>query len=132
AAAPSTNGANGDGRDARGRFTPGNSGGPGNPHVRTATLWREAVAVVVTPENVRQVLDVLVREALAGKRWAVAEFLDRFCDWPLDEGPPQPPAIQVIMPGALTRQMMEIGRTTPPVPGLLPLPDIAGQEAADE
>jgi hypothetical protein len=76
---PSTNGDNGlaEPRDERGRFLPGNPGGPGNPHAATVGAWRTALASAVAPEDVRQVVGVLVGKAKAGEAWAVKELLDR-------------------------------------------------------
>jgi hypothetical protein len=53
-------------RDASGRFTKGNPGGPGNPFARqVAALRREALAAV-TPEDVRAIMAKLVELARAG------------------------------------------------------------------
>jgi hypothetical protein len=54
-----TNGGNGGDRDAHGRFTRGNSGGPGNPHVKSVAAWRSALARVVSPADIKAVLAVL-------------------------------------------------------------------------
>src|SRR5262245_54917021 len=72
---PSPNGTNG--RDARGRFTVGNPGGPGNPFGQRSAAFREALFQAVTPEDVRAVAAKLVAEAKAGQPWAVKEFFDR-------------------------------------------------------
>jgi hypothetical protein len=53
-------------RDAGGRFTKGNPGGPGNPFARqVAALRREALAAV-TPEDVRAIMAKLVELARTG------------------------------------------------------------------
>jgi hypothetical protein len=69
---PSPAASNGDkepadsGRDAGGRFTKGNPGGPGNPFARqVAALRREALAAV-TPDDVRAIVTKLVELARAG------------------------------------------------------------------
>jgi hypothetical protein len=57
---------NGGGRDARGRFAPGNAGGPGNPFARrTAELRREFLAEA-TGEDLRAVCRALLERAKEG------------------------------------------------------------------
>lgn len=73
---PLPNGANG-GRDAAGRFTKGNAGGPGNPNARNVNRWRAALIGSVTEEDVEAVVEILVAKAKAGEPWAIKEFLDR-------------------------------------------------------
>ena len=72
---PSTNGVNG--RDQGGRFAKGNAGGPGNPHARSVGAWRAALAETVKPEDIREVVGVLIGKAKDGERWAVVELLAR-------------------------------------------------------
>lgn len=74
---PSTNGANGSDRDEKGRFTKGNPGGPGNPHVARVGLWRAALLDAVEPTDIEAVITTLVERAKAGEAWAVRELLDR-------------------------------------------------------
>jgi hypothetical protein len=62
--APSPNGANG--RDAGGRFTRGNPGGPGNPFARRVAALRRALLDTVTEEDIRAVVRKLLQEALRG------------------------------------------------------------------
>jgi hypothetical protein len=92
---PSTNGGNGGGRDAHGRFTRGNSGGPGNPHVKSVAAWRSALARVILPADIEAVLRKLLECAKAGEPWAIKELLDRCLGKPRPEaerpdGPEQP------------------------------------------
>src|SRR5919109_2559853 len=62
--APPENGASG--RDAKGRFAPGNPGGPGNPFARrTAELRREFLAEA-SGEDLRAVCRALLERAKAG------------------------------------------------------------------
>jgi hypothetical protein len=70
AAAPSPNGANG-GRDTRGRFVPGNPGGPGNPFARRVASFRKAVCEAVNEEDFRDLAARLLREARHGDLAAV-------------------------------------------------------------
>ena len=72
---PSAYGSNG--RDGRGRFTRGNSGGPGNPYAARVGEWRSALVETVTADDLREVIGVLLEKAKAGERWAVCELLDR-------------------------------------------------------
>jgi hypothetical protein len=70
--------ANGDtGRDRKGRFLPGNAGGPGNPHAAAVSKWRSQLVEIITPEDFAAVIAVLVAKAKAGEAWAVRELLDR-------------------------------------------------------
>lgn len=81
---PSTNGDNGlaDARDSKGRFLPGNPGGPGNPQARNVATWRKALADAVSADDVTQVTQRLVEAAKAGEPWAVRELLDRLMGKP--------------------------------------------------
>ena len=69
------NGANG--RDANGRFTTGNKGGPGNPHAKQVAVMRAALLSAVTPEDLHDVIRVLIEKALSGNVSAIKELLDR-------------------------------------------------------
>jgi hypothetical protein len=62
--APSPNGGNG--QDARGRFTKGNKGGPGNPFNRRVARLRTLLLEIVTEEDLRGVLRKLVERAREG------------------------------------------------------------------
>ena len=64
-------------RDERGRFLPGNPGGPGNPLAARVHEHRQAVIAAVTPEEVQQVFRVLLDKALAGDVVAAKVLLDR-------------------------------------------------------
>jgi hypothetical protein len=58
---------NGDsGRDARGRFTPGNPGGPGNPFARRVAVLRRALSDAVTEVDIKLIAQRLVQRAHAG------------------------------------------------------------------
>ena len=72
---PSTNGSNG--RDSSGRFTRGNSGGPGNPRAREAARLREVLLTLTTPAHVRKITKKLIEMAIAGDLAAIRELLDR-------------------------------------------------------
>ena len=76
---PLPNGDNGlaETRDSKGRFLPGNPGGPGNPQARNVATWRQALADTVSAADVAQVTQKLVAAAKAGEPWAIREVLDR-------------------------------------------------------
>lgn len=74
-ATPSTNG--GDGRDKAGRFTTGNPGGPGNPHVKRVAEFRSALLRAVSGDDIQQAVTKLVTMAHAGNLHAIRELLDR-------------------------------------------------------
>jgi hypothetical protein len=67
---PSGNGANGS-RDARGRFLPGNPGGPGNPFARRVAAFRRALCESVTDQDFRDLAGRLLQEARRGDLAAV-------------------------------------------------------------
>lgn len=75
---PLPNGSNGEAeRDSRGRFLPGNGGGPGNPQAALTARWRAVFNQAVTPELVREAVKQLAKAVRKGERWAVLELLDR-------------------------------------------------------
>lgn len=76
---PLTNGDNGliETRDSKGRFLPGNPGGPGNPQARNVATWRRALADSISADDIAQVAQKLMDAAKAGEPWAVKEFFDR-------------------------------------------------------
>ena len=74
---PSTDGANGNGRDAQGRFAPGNRCGKGNPHALEAARFREALLRGVTVEDIEAIVKALVKRAKGGDIPACKEILDR-------------------------------------------------------
>jgi hypothetical protein len=81
---PSANGDNGlaKARDCKGRFLPGNPGGPGNPQACNVATWRKTLAEAVSAEDITQVVQRLVAAAKAGEPWAVRELLDRLLGKP--------------------------------------------------
>ncbi len=79
---PSPNGANG--RDGRGRFSQGNSGGPGNPHAAKVASLRAAILAAVTEDDIRQVVATLVTMAKGGDLPAIRELLLRTVGKPVE------------------------------------------------
>ena len=65
------------GRDKQGRFIVGNKGGPGNPHAKQVAVMRAALLSAVTPEDLHDVIRVLIEKALSGNVSAIKELLDR-------------------------------------------------------
>ncbi len=68
---PSPNGPNG--RDGRGRFAQGNAGGPGNPYAGKVAKLRSALLAAVTEDDVREIVERLVRLAKEGDLSAIRE-----------------------------------------------------------
>jgi hypothetical protein len=62
--APLPNGANG--RNAQGRFLPGNPGGPGNPFARRPAAIRWAFLEAIGEEDIQAIVRMLVEKAKAG------------------------------------------------------------------
>jgi hypothetical protein len=61
----------GDGRDANGRFTKGNAGGPGNPYARQTARIRSALIERVSEEDMIVIADALVLRARNGELAAI-------------------------------------------------------------
>jgi len=64
-------------RDNKGRFLPGNPGGPGNPQAHNIAAWRKALADSISADDIADVAMQLLDAAKAGKPWAIRELLDR-------------------------------------------------------
>lgn len=64
-------------RDQRGRFLPGNPGGPGNPHAGKVARLRTAMLEAITPEDVNAAIMALAAKAREGDVAACRELLDR-------------------------------------------------------
>lgn len=76
---PSTNG-----RDGRGRFAPGNAGGPGNPHGASVAKLRTALIAAVSEEDIKAIVDGLVTQARSGSVPAAKEVLERVLGKPVE------------------------------------------------
>jgi hypothetical protein len=59
------------GRDAQGRFGPGNPGGPGNPFARKVAELRSAFLNAISKEEMREIVRLLVAEARLGDKAAI-------------------------------------------------------------
>mgnify|MGYP006273182639 CR=1 len=81
--APSPTGPNGGrqasttGRDAKGRFAPGNKAAKGNPHAKRVQDIRGAMLDTVTYKDVRDIVRSLIDKAKGGDVQAAREVLDR-------------------------------------------------------
>ncbi len=75
AESPSTNGKNG--RDANGRFTKSNPGGPGNPLAGRVAKFRAALLSAVSENDLKAIAKKLVAKAKTGNIPAIKELLDR-------------------------------------------------------
>jgi hypothetical protein len=78
--APTTNGSNG--RDASGRFAPGNAGGPGNPYAKRVARLRTALVQAIKPGDVAEVVNAMLRAAKGGDV-AAARMIRRMNGWKL-------------------------------------------------
>lgn len=67
----------GDGRDARGRFAPGNRAGRGNPHAIRVQKLRSAMLKAVKPDDMREITEKLVELSKSGDLDAAELLLDR-------------------------------------------------------
>ena len=79
---PTPNGPNG--RDERGRFAPGNVGGPGNPHAKQVGKLRSAMLAAVSDKEMKAVVKKLVELAKGGNVPAAREVLDRCLGRPVE------------------------------------------------
>src|SRR5262245_26191241 len=59
------------GRDEKGRFTKNNPGGPGNPFARQVAALRSALVNKVTPEDIEDIVIILLLKAKQGDLAAV-------------------------------------------------------------
>jgi ribosomal protein L17 len=69
-------------RDARGRFTKGNPGGPGNPYPKQVAKIRSVILECVSDQDLRAIIHKLVEQAKAGDIQAAREVLNRLAGKP--------------------------------------------------
>jgi hypothetical protein len=72
---PSTHGGNG--KDAKGRFVPGNKLGRGNPLAGRAAAIRAVLLLKLTPKDAGTIAEKLISMAISGDLAAIREILDR-------------------------------------------------------
>jgi hypothetical protein len=97
------------GRDTRGRFAQGNPGGPGNPFARRVAELRSAFLKAVSPEDLRQVVLTVLKQAKEGDM-ASAKLLFQYC-----VGKPTPAP----NPDCLDRDEYEVLRQRPTIGELM-------------
>ena len=73
---PGTNGTAPEWRDGRGRFVPGNPGGPGGSKRRSVEL-RRAAEEAITPEHIQAMIRKATRMALEGNLTAMRFVIER-------------------------------------------------------
>lgn len=79
---PSTNRPNG--RSHRGRFGPGNRGGPGNPFSAQVAKLRSALLGAVKPADLQEVMAALLKQAKSGDVASIKELLQRLLGPPVE------------------------------------------------
>lgn len=84
------------GRDARGRFAPGNPGGPGGPRRRAFELRRTAEEII-TPDVVAGIMRRAARMALEGNLSAIRFVIERVAGRPAD-APPETDPVDMQLP----------------------------------
>jgi hypothetical protein len=65
------------GKDARGRFAPGNAFGRGDPHRRKRAQLQAAIVKLVSADDIAEIMAALIEKAKAGDIAATKEVLDR-------------------------------------------------------
>ena len=99
---PSPNGGNG--RDATGRFTKGNAGGPGNPFARRVALMRQTMLEAVSDEDLREIVRALVDRAKQGENGSVQILFDRLFGKPVAAPHPDRVELEELLLAKLVRQ----------------------------
>ncbi len=95
----------GNGRDALGRFTSGNVGGPGNPFARRVARLRQVLIDSVTEEEMAIIAGQLVVQAKLGDQAAIKLLFQYVLGKPA----------AVVDPDALDQQEMELYQRNPPL-----------------
>ena len=128
---PSPNGENG-GRDASGRFTKGNPGGPGNPFARQVGQLRAAMLNAVDPKDVQEIIEAVVTKAKEGDLRAAKLLLDYSVGRPVPateppgDGPAGAHADDPVAKVIFTEvARLAAGKGVELLPGL-PMPDVFG------
>ncbi len=75
---------NGQGRNADGTFASGNRYGTGNPMAKRVNRLRVAMLQAVKPDDVRQIIRVLIENGKKGDVVAAREALDRIFGKPIE------------------------------------------------
>jgi hypothetical protein len=77
-------------RDAGGRFTSGNRGGPGNPFARQVAALRQAILDRLTPQDIQDIVDSLKKLAREGSFQAAKLLLAYAIGKPQPAPEPEP------------------------------------------
>jgi hypothetical protein len=119
-----------EGRDARGRFTKNNKGGPGNPFARRVASLRQVLLDSVTDEDMREIAAALIEQAREGNL-AATKLLFSYVlgkptesvnpdtldaqEWQLyQQAPVTEAGLQTVLGGLPTPLACEIARTALP------------------
>jgi hypothetical protein len=119
-----------EGRDARGRFTKNNKGGPGNPFARRVASLRQVLLDTVTDEDIREIAAALIVQAREGNL-AATKLLFSYVlgkpsesvnpdtldaqEWQLyQQAPVTEAGLQTVLGGLPTPLACEIARTALP------------------
>ena len=92
-------------RDARGRFVPGNKGGPGAWSGKMGS-FRQQLLEAVSPEELDEIIRVLLARARKGDLRAIVVLLDRLCGRPV-QLVDHNTATESEMPALMTREEAE-------------------------
>ena len=71
-------------RNADGTFAKGNKGGPGNPYARKVALIRNQIIEAVSEDDLREIIQALIKKAKSGDIQATKEILTRLIGKPLE------------------------------------------------
>jgi hypothetical protein len=75
-------------RQSDGRFAKGNPGGPGNPFARQVAKLRQVLLESVTEEDLREIVQAMVKKAKEGDMVAAREVLSRVIGKPAEAPDP--------------------------------------------
>ena len=71
-----------DGRNSKGQFAKGNKAARGNPYAKKSADMRKAMYSAITPNDIRQIVNNLKAQALAGDLRAIGLLFDRIFGTP--------------------------------------------------
>src|SRR4051812_45694768 len=91
------------GRNANGKFSPGNLCAKGNPFAKRVARLRSALFKAVSPADLREVLTALLTQAKAGDVASIKELLQRLL------GPPE--AVDLMESGRAGRKLDQIAES---------------------
>lgn len=71
-------------RNADRTFAKGNKGGPGNPNARKVALIRNQIIEAVSEDDLREIIQALIKKAKSGDMQATKEILTRLIGKPVE------------------------------------------------